>query len=48
MLEPFQLPFVQHGIVEVLILAVAGIASVELLKFIEMKLAPWRFDEGSE
>ena len=24
MLEPFQLPFVQHGIVEVLILAVAG------------------------
>jgi NitT/TauT family transport system permease protein len=34
--------------VGVLILAVAGIASVELLKYVEMKLAPWRFDEGSE
>jgi NitT/TauT family transport system permease protein len=34
--------------VGVLILAVAGIASVEFLKYIEMKLAPWRFDETSE
>ena len=33
--------------VGVLILAVAGAASVELLKFLEAKLAPWRFqDEG--
>ena len=29
--------------VGVFILAVAGVVSVELLKFLEMKLAPWRF-----
>jgi NitT/TauT family transport system permease protein len=29
----------------VIILAVAGVASVELLKFLEVRLAPWRFEE---
>lgn len=34
--------------VGVLVLAVAGIVSVELLKYLEMKIAPWRFDEEGE
>jgi NitT/TauT family transport system permease protein len=32
--------------VGVLILAVAGVVSVELLKVLEMKLAPWRFNDS--
>lgn len=34
--------------VGVIILAVAGIASVELLKWIERRLAPWRFEESAQ
>jgi NitT/TauT family transport system permease protein len=34
--------------VGVIILAFAGIASVEFLKWIEQRLAPWRFQDGNE
>jgi NitT/TauT family transport system permease protein len=34
--------------VGVFVLAIAGVASVELLKWIEVRLAPWRFQEVSE
>lgn len=34
--------------VGVLVLAVAGITCVELLKFLEKKLAPWRFDDEAD
>jgi ABC-type nitrate/sulfonate/bicarbonate transport system permease component len=34
--------------VGILLLAIAGVVGVELLKYVEMKLAPWRFQEKSE
>ncbi len=34
--------------VGVLILAVAGVVSVELLKLLEIKLAPWRFNDAED
>jgi len=34
--------------VGVLILAFAGIGSVELLKWVERRLAPWRFQEDGQ
>lgn len=34
--------------VGILVLAAAGVVSVELLKYVERRLAPWRFQEKSE